>query len=259
MPLDSLEARLQERMQTSVELEARGLNDYRVHLPFTFADGDELKIILKRTPDGSWDLTDEGNTLMFLSYYDLDLSAKNREAVISRVLKSHFMENRNGRFVMSDLTEEEATGAVFTFAQGLLAIGDLAMWKRERKARAFINDFKNVLSDCLTAYPVAFDYHDEVHDPDGNYIIDSLVTLSNSRAVHIYGVNSDLKAERATNNMYYFEKINDRTLMCAIYAPLSSISSKTKNRLGDIADKTLSSLEAAKDRLPTFVKKWEAA
>ncbi|RKJ78822.1 MULTISPECIES: DUF1828 domain-containing protein [unclassified Pyramidobacter] len=252
-----LEEDLRDRLKTAVTLEKRGLSDYQVLLPFTFPDGDALKIILKNDSDGSWELTDEGHTLMFLSYYDIDVESKGRREFADKVLRSHSIEDRRGRLVMPSIPEDELAPAVFTYAQGLLKIGDLSMWKKERKAREFVQKFRDAVSLATGKRETVFDYFDRENDPRGVYLVDSLVTLTNRRGLYIYGINSEDRANRAAISIYHYEKLAPSTLSCVIYG--ADLGMKTRCRVDDAADKTLSSLEVVPERLEQYMKKLEAA
>ena len=62
-----------------VRIESEGTNRFRVFTPFMFSDGDHLAIILKKEA-GRWTLSDEGHTLMHLTYEldEKDLREGNR-------------------------------------------------------------------------------------------------------------------------------------------------------------------------------------
>lgn len=237
--VSSLEEQVARRLKTAISIEARGLNDYRVHLPFTFPDGDELKIILKKN-SSSWELTDEGHTLMFLSYYDLDISSGFREATISSILKSHFISDNEGRFVMSDIHDGDEAGAIFTFAQGLLKIGDLSMWKREQARANFMKEFQSAIIAGVKGRSVVFDYNDPKYDLEKLYTVDSMVTLRSSRPLYIFGVNSDEKANKSMVNIYHLSQYTPNIPMCVIFSSQSAVSNRTRSRVDDAADKTLS-------------------
>jgi hypothetical protein len=58
------------KVSESVRIESEGVDRLRVFTPFMLQDGDHLVILLRRE-NGRWVLTDEGHTLMHLTY-DLD-------------------------------------------------------------------------------------------------------------------------------------------------------------------------------------------
>ena len=86
-----IERNIAETLCGGIRVVQKGLERYEVITPFTFDDGDVLPIILKRKGDG-WEITDEGRTFLYLSYYDLDMNYETRKNVLSKILSSHFME-----------------------------------------------------------------------------------------------------------------------------------------------------------------------
>ncbi len=258
MTPEVLERKINEWMQASISVEARGLDDYRVHLPFTFPDGDELKMVFKRGDNG-WELTDEGHTLMFLSYYDLGISQARRVDLTNKILRAHSMQDRNGRFVMSEISDVEAADAVFTFAQALLTIGDLSMWEKEKAKLRFKSDFRSAVLAGVRGRKTEFDYVNKEHDHDRLYVVDSMVTLRNDRPLYIFGVNSDEKANRSMVSIYHFQKYTREIPMCVVFSADDAVSNTTRSRVNDAADKTLSSLDMVPERLDSLICEHEVA
>lgn len=259
MTPSSLEEQVRTRLRTSVTVEARGRDDYRVVLPFTFPDGDALKIILKRASSGAWELTDEGHTQMFLSYYDLDLTTQHRQDVIHSTLLSHSMSDRDGRFVMADIPDGEEAGAIFTFAQGLLKLGDLSMWTREREKERFIGLFRAAVAEGVRGREYEFDYYDPEHDPKKLYMIDSRVTMKNHKPLYLFGVNSDEKANKSLVTIYFYLKRSPTIPAFVFFSETTAVGKKTRDRVDDAADKTLSSLDLVSSNLDGVIKKYEVA
>ena len=162
----------QKNLNTQIEIESRGIDTYQVHTSFILGDGDELKIILKRKGD-AWRLTDEGHTLMYLSYHDIGIDGVTRTAVMDKILTSHFMKDEDGRFVIDGIkTPGDIVDSIFTFSQGLLKIGDMSMWKIERAKSKFAEDFKASVVEGVKGRPLIFSYQNEEYDSEGLYIID---------------------------------------------------------------------------------------
>jgi len=65
-----VEREFKRKVCDELALEQEGQGRHLVHTPFSFDDGDNLIIVLKRDGD-AWILTDEAHTYMHLSY-DLD-------------------------------------------------------------------------------------------------------------------------------------------------------------------------------------------
>ena len=68
-----IEKQFREKVCKEIIITKDGIDRYYISTPFTFEDGDELVIILKKEKD-KWILTDEGHTFMHLSYFiDIDV------------------------------------------------------------------------------------------------------------------------------------------------------------------------------------------
>ena len=142
MNVENIEKLAGESISEAVTLSRRGLNDYRVNLPFTFADGDNLKVILKQEANGKWLLTDEAHTFMYLSYHDMEIeNSTTKQKLLDNILQSHNMAERDGRLVMQDIEIADIGAAIFTFSQALLKVGDFSMWRRERIKSLFMENF----------------------------------------------------------------------------------------------------------------------
>lgn len=246
-------------MSYQICVENRGIEDYRISTPFLFNDGDELKIILKRSGN-SWMLTDEGHTMMYLSYHNFNISSSTqRMKVLSRILSSHSMKDEDGCFMIDNIkTEEDIASAVYTFSQGLLKIGDMNLWRKERAKSRSAEVFKSYVISGVKDRDIEFSYTDSECDPNGLYIVDCCVHLRQSnRPVYLFNIPSSEKAEATTATIYYFERMRRLIPSCAIL--VEPIPEKSRLRLEAAADKMISDLVNTQDRLDMFLQKCESA
>jgi hypothetical protein len=126
MFLEPIATGLRDFLGEETVIKRKGRDSYSVFVPgFYFADGDAPKIVLKHGAGGSCLLSDEGDTLMRLSCDDSDIyDDPVWRALLKKTLSSHFMEERDGRLIMPDITSENIASGVFTFVRGLLEIGN---------------------------------------------------------------------------------------------------------------------------------------
>ena len=253
---ETIEALASKSLSEAVTLSRRGIDDYRVDLPFCFADGDHLKVILKSASDGRWTLTDEAHTLMYLSYHDIEIDdSSSRRDLFDNILRAHQMTEQDGRLIMADIALEDIGAAIFTFSQAVLKVGDFAMWRRERIKSMFLEDFRREIPHCVGGREHAFDHRYEVLDPNGYYPVDCLV--KGYRVVHIYAVNSDTRAKNAGLAMRYYDDAGMRIPSSVIFDASANIDRKSYTQAADAAEKTIPSLEAASDLLPVFLDKMD--
>lgn len=114
-----------KKVCSEIELEQEGIDRYLIHTPFMFDDGDHFKIVLKRDQHGEMVLTDEGQTLMQLSYDDIDLDTKTRNALIEAAKNMFHLEDRDGELVLP-IPDASYGDALFSFVQGLSRISDIS-------------------------------------------------------------------------------------------------------------------------------------
>ena len=71
---------LKKSICLGLEIETRTTNRFMIHTGYTYPDGDELHIILTQD-DGKWIFTDEGHTMMWLSYADFSMTDSRKNAL----------------------------------------------------------------------------------------------------------------------------------------------------------------------------------
>lgn len=122
---------------TSFSVEERGINAYLVHTGFFFPDGDELHIVL-RLVDGRWILTDNGHTLMWLSYEDFNMTPT-RESLLRKAVESNFL-TLDEDCISVDVDPSNGSAALRSMVQALLQIADLLYLDRQTVRSTFAGD-----------------------------------------------------------------------------------------------------------------------
>ena len=117
--IDILEKTIATSLKTQVRVIEEGLGRYPIFTPFTWPDGDHFNVVLIGAESGSvWKLTDEGSTLMHLSYWiSCDM------LVIDSILLRHGMENDNGVLCL-EFPSHKLGDALTTYLQALTQISD---------------------------------------------------------------------------------------------------------------------------------------
>lgn len=116
---------VKQKICDDIKIFEDGKDRFIVDTPFGFNDGDSFAIVLKKD-DAGWYFTDEGNTLMHLSYKDLDICLEkgNRKNLLESIVKTHHMGNDDGAFKC--VVEGEKFGdSLYSFIQGLIKISDI--------------------------------------------------------------------------------------------------------------------------------------
>jgi hypothetical protein len=250
------EAILQSFKQTvcaEVRLLPEGIDRYRVFSPFTFSDGDHFSIVLKR--DGlDWILSDEGHTMMHLSYRMeyRDIMQGNRGEIISDLLSMYGIEDRGGEFIHV-VPGEQYGDALFQMVQGLLRISDISFLSRELVRSTFREDVFAYI-ESLTPISGRFvrGWHDSEHDPEGKYKADGYLNTLHEPIV-LFILQNDIRVKDATINLLQYEKWGLSVHSLAIFENQESINRKALARLSDVCDKMFSSYTGNKDRIGQYI------
>ena len=90
-----------EKVCAEIRVLDEGMDRYRVFTPFQFDDGDHLAIVLKREAS-QWLLSDEGHTLMHLTYPvdEKELQRETRQKIIGNALSAFGVEDREGELLL---------------------------------------------------------------------------------------------------------------------------------------------------------------
>lgn len=250
--ITELELKIRDSVGSEVRLLPYGLDSYHVVTPFAFDDGDNFTIILEKAGN-AWKLTDEGNTLMHLSYeMDVrDLSDGNRAKIIENVLNRHNVKTMDGAYILS--FDENLLGpAVFEYIQALLHVTDISYLNREIVRSTFIEDFKSQMIKDVPDNRLTFDWHNQERDPQANYSVDCRVN-GMARPLMIFAVNNDDKARDSTITVHQFEKWNMKFNAIAVFEDQKLIQRSVLARLSDVFDKQFSSLTGNEERISSYL------
>ncbi len=251
---DSVIQDFKKRVCEEVSLEPEGTGRYRILTPFRFQDGDHFAIVLKNE-NGRWILTDEGHTIMHLSYWldDKELESGNRHEIIQGSLSGFSVEDRDGEFIIP-VTGEGYGNALFNFVQALSKVSDVSFLSRERVRSTFLEDLKAFIQSQVPENRLSIDWTDPTHDPKGRYPVDFRIN-GLSRPLFIYGLPNDSNVKDATINLLTFEQWHLQFQSLGIFEDQGAINRNTLARFTDVCDKAFSSLDENKDRIESHIKR----
>lgn len=125
MSLHEFERALQAQVAESVRLESDRDGRMYIAIPLTFGDGDE-PVIAPRKDGSGWALSDEGSTMMRLSWKLSEKERKDPERLrnIDGAMKLGSVVESKGELIRR-VEGENYAEALFDFVQALLRIDDL--------------------------------------------------------------------------------------------------------------------------------------
>lgn len=232
---------------SEVEIEHIGMNSYLIHTGFTYHDGDELRIVLKEV-EGSWRLTDEGHTLMWLSYEDYNMT-ETRESIWKRIVSSNGISLDDGRMYV-ECGVEEAGPALNSLIQAMLQSADLLFLNRDRVVSTFIEDMKEVFRN--SSIHGICEFNKKIKDEKGEeHIID--VYVNGPKPLYVFGIPSKEKCKDALITMMELElggMTNHKTMV--IMDESADIAWRIKRKVVNRADKVFLGLEDITEGLEKF-------
>lgn len=124
MDVDNIIKELKRAVCSSLDVEVRGIDRIMIHTGYTYPDGDELHILIVEN-DGKLMFTDEGHTMMWLSYEDFNMT-DSRIDVLNRVLKGNGTSLIDGEIIVGiDSDEHSMVSSLKSLIQTELQIADL--------------------------------------------------------------------------------------------------------------------------------------
>jgi hypothetical protein len=250
MEISDIQKDFKEKVCKEIRLIPEGLSRYIVSHPFTFDDGDHYIVILKKIGE-DWSLSDEGHTIMHLSYEDIDLRHGGYKEIIENTVSAFSLENKQGELLIH-IPEERFGDALFSFIQALIKISDIKYLQRERVRSLFMEEFIGFLGETIPQQFRQFDYFHPEHDPQRVYTIDCLLKSKN-RPTFIFGIPSDSKCQTATNIIYWWEKQQTLFDVMAIFENQEDINRKVLARFSDVCGHQFSNLPTNRDRIKGYI------
>lgn len=253
MTIDRIEQLFKDKVSNKISLLPEGIDRYQVITPFMFDDGDHLIIVLK-TKNNDWFLSDEGHTYMHLSYKidEKFLQSGNRQKIISNVLSVYDVYDDKGELIIK-IRDELFGDFLFSFIQALLKITDVSYLSRDRVISTFFDDFRIFIENTIPENRRQFDWYHPKLDGQGNYGVDCRLN-GQPKPVFIHALNNDEKTQTATISLLNFDKWDIKFDSVAIFEDQEQINRKVLARFSDVGGKQFSNLPANRIKISKYLK-----
>ena len=238
----ALEKLLCERLCEEVKVEARPDDVLMVRTHFAFPDGDRFPIRLSQASSGGLRLSDQGHTLMHVSYeHDVDAFMDGaRGVLLERIMGETGLFWEQGAFCL-DTAPERLSESLFAFGQALTRIYDLTLLSRAHIRSAFYDDLKQSLRELVGESRIHQDYQPEVPNPEA-YLVDFMLEGKNGIPLFLYGIPNQDKARLATIMLAHFHRHRVKFESLLVFVDQTEIPRMYLARLSDVGDEMVSTL-----------------
>lgn len=230
-----------------VKVHARGDALWQVETPWLFPDGDTYSIYLSPAPTGGLRISDQGLTMMRLSY-DNDLG-KMREGtrgrLLSQVLADSGLREDDGEFYLDTTTTELGTG-VLRVGQALTRVHDLTFLNRLRAENTFYEDLREKLLALVGAERLTEHYVVPGIPGAQDYPVDYFISGGTS-PLYLFGVPNRDKARLATIILQHLIRSNVDFDSMIIFQRAGDVPRPDLSRLMNAANDMIDSLDAGED------------
>lgn len=229
----------------SVKQSADGL--WRVDTPWTFPDGDSYSIYISPAPTGGLRISDQGLTLMRLSYEN-DLS-KLREGtrgrLLAQVLADAGLIEDDGEFFL-DSTIDEVGANVLRLGQALTRVHDLTFLNRVRVESTFYDDLREKLHSLVGSERLQENYVVPGVAKGQDYPVDYFIE-GGAAPLYLFGVPNRDKARLATIILQHLIGAGKDFNSMIVYQNMADLPRPDLSRLTNAANDMIDSLDATDD------------
>ncbi|WII06787.1 DUF1828 domain-containing protein [Methanomassiliicoccales archaeon LGM-RCC1] len=242
MDADELIGYLKKSICSGLEVEPRTVNRFMVHTGYTYPDGDELHILMINE-DGGWMFSDEGHTMMWLSYEDFNLTDL-RKDLLERTLKTNGVSFKDGAlYIPIDTSAVDSIGlSLKSLIQAEIQVADLLYLDKETVKDTFIDDLKAAFSISSLSDRCSYDYR-ITGDGDTEYYAD--VYVKSKIPILVFGIHTALQCSRATVAMLALDKSGSQYMFMAVFDNNTQVPARDRNTAINAAIKTTIGLEGA--------------
>lgn len=233
---------LKKAVCSGLEIENRTANRFMIHTGYTYPDGDELHILLIKEGEG-WILSDEGHTMMWLSYEDFSLTDA-RKSILDRILNTNGVSLSDGEIsVPIDAGDSDSIViALRSMIQAEIQLADLLYLDKEKVRDRFVDDLKSSFSTSSLSSICSYDQKIIGHD-NMEYYAD--VYINSQTPILVFGIHSTMQCTRATVTMLSLNKKELQFMFMAVIDSSSQIPANDRNKAINAAMKTTIGLEEA--------------
>ena len=248
LDLDALQRLLCEQLCEEVHMTKRPDGAVMLRTHFEFPDGDSFPIHVSELGTGGLRLSDQGHTLMQISYdHDIDSFLKGtRGQLIERAMAEADIAWDGGTFHF-DTPIGRLPEAIFRFGQALTRVYDLTFLARSHVQSTFYDDLADLLSSLVDEEKIQRDYLPETVPNPEAYSVDYRIEGKSDAPLFLYGVPNRDKARLTTIMLSHFHRHALKFESILVFEDQAEIPRLDLARLSDVGGEMISSLESQDD------------
>lgn len=256
LDLNELSKQLRRLICDGIEVIPKGVNSYQVLAPFYFDDGDGYVVYLKTDEEGIY-LTDNGHTLMHLSYW-LDTSQLTHDEgergnLFNGVLKAYGVVYTGGRLTMRLPREPGSIGNYFlTYIQAITKITDIDYLSRERVRRSFLDDLIRFMKDTY-GKNAQEKWSNSRLDREGTYAVDIRLDLAKV-PIYVYAAWSNERALNVVVSILTHKDWKESFRSLVIHEYVDELSKPNIRKVMDASDKQVSAFYGKQDEIKEYIE-----
>lgn len=227
-----------EDIRTSIrsvyDLEEIGSDEFLVHTEMYYDDGDEFHIVLK-VEDGRYKLTDEGHTMMWLSYEEYNFTDV-RMRLLDRIIGQNNVRLDDERINVSVDSVPELGPALASMIQAIMQTADMRHLSRSNVASTFMDDIRSAFESSDLSGMCEFGKRITIQTGE---TIEPDVFIGVERPVLVFGAYNSERAKEVIINLLLAGTLAGEYRTVVAIDRDAAISQKDRDRLINKADRPI--------------------
>lgn len=216
------------------EFEEIGIGEYSVHTNMYYDDGDEFHIVMKEVDEG-YVLTDEGHTMMWLSYEGYNFTDV-RKKLLSGIISQNNVSFDDERINVSVDSPSKVGPALLSLIQAVMQISNLRYLSRNNVASTFLEDIRTAFKESNLGS--ICEYGKKIPAGGGNSI-EPDIYIGLERPVLVFGANNSERAKEVFINLLLAKDLDQGYRTVVIIDNEAGISQKDQERLVNTASRPI--------------------
>lgn len=231
------------------DFEEIGIGEYLVHTDTYYDDGDEFHIVMKAA-DGGYILTDEGHTMMWLSYDDYNFTEV-RMRLLEGIIGQNNVSLEDERMSVFVDHASKVGPALSSLIQAMMQVSNLRYLSRNNVASTFLEDIRTAFRE--SSLGSRCDFKKKIPVSNGN-TLEPDIYIELDRPVLVFGAYNSERAKEVFINLLLAKELNQGYRTVVIIDNEAGISQKDQERLVNTANRPIMGAENVVKMTEEFIE-----